>query len=53
MYGDCKVDYRDLKIMTDKWLNISCCEDLYRDDKVDFRDYAILANSWLVEGLWP
>jgi hypothetical protein len=51
--GDCRVGRRDLKIMTDKWLEIGCCEDLYKDDKVNFNDYAILADSWLVEGLWP
>jgi hypothetical protein len=51
--GDCAVDWLDLKIMTDKWLDMGCCEDLYKDDKVNFKDFAILADSWLVEGLWP
>jgi predicted outer membrane repeat protein len=52
--GDCVVDYLDLKIMTDEWLDTGCCEaDLYKDCKVDFKDFAILADSWLVEGLWP
>ena len=54
--GDCVVDYRDLKIMTDEWLDMGCCEaDLYEDYKVDFKDFAILANSWLEDGgqLWP
>ena len=54
--GDCVVDYRDLKIMTDQWLDTgSCCQaDLYEDDKVNFRDFAILAENWLEEGqMWP
>lgn len=51
--GDCAVDGRDLKTMTGKWLDIGCCEDLYKDDKVNFKDYAILADSWLVEGMFP
>jgi len=51
--GDCVVDWLDLKIMTDKWLDIGCCEDLYKDDNVNFKDFAILADSWLEDGLIP
>jgi hypothetical protein len=52
--GDCVVDWQDLKIMTDEWLNMGCCEaDLYKDYKVNFKDFAILADNWLEEGLWP
>jgi hypothetical protein len=52
--GDCVVDYEDLKIMVDEWLERGCCEaDLYKDYKVDFKDFVILANNWLKEGMWP
>jgi len=52
---DCVVDYRDLEMMTDEWLDIGCSEaDLNEDYKVDFKDFAILADNWLVEQqLWP
>lgn len=39
---DCIVDYADLKIMTDEWLN-----------DYQFEDFASLADSWLEEVLWP
>ncbi|MDD5326184.1 MAG: hypothetical protein PHY02_00015 [Phycisphaerae bacterium] len=54
--GDCAVDYRDVEIMMDGWLDTGyCCEaDIYEDNKVDFRDFVTLAENWLVEGeMWP
>ncbi|MFA5240213.1 MAG: hypothetical protein WC476_10995 [Phycisphaerae bacterium] len=54
--GDCVVDYRDLEVMTDEWLDTNyCCEaNIYKDNNVNFRDFAILAENWLKEGqLWP
>jgi len=39
---DCVVDYADLKVMTDSWLN-----------DYQFEDFASLADSWLEEVLWP
>jgi hypothetical protein len=51
--GNCAVDFKDFAIIANKWLDIGCCEDLYKDDKVDFRDFAILADSWLREGMLP
>jgi hypothetical protein len=39
---DCVVDYADLKVMTDGWLN-----------DYQFEDFASLADSWLEEVLWP
>jgi uncharacterized repeat protein (TIGR01451 family) len=54
--GDCVVDYWDLKVMTDEWLDTNNCftADIYRDCKIDFKDFAALANSWLAEGqMWP
>lgn len=58
---DCEIGWGDVKVMTEKWLNLSSdftgvsdeqkvferC-DLYEDsnDTIDFLDYAVLANSW-------
>jgi hypothetical protein len=54
---DGKVDYDDLKIMTEIWLKIGCSvADIYPvpdgDSIVDFKDLADLANNWL-EGTTP
>jgi hypothetical protein len=39
---DCVVDYADLEIITDEWLN-----------GYQFEDFASLADNWLKEILWP
>ena len=39
---DCVVDYADLEIITDEWLN-----------DYQFEDFASLADNWLKEILWP
>ncbi|MHC4213568.1 MAG: hypothetical protein ACYSWP_09375 [Planctomycetota bacterium] len=50
--GDCAVDYKDLKVLCDQWLNSgSLTADLYPDNKVDYKDFAILGNSWLEDNL--
>jgi len=56
IYPDCYVNYKDLKIITDYWLNTEC--DLYGDcegadfeptnGKVDFFDFARFAEQWLL-----
>jgi regulation of enolase protein 1 (concanavalin A-like superfamily) len=53
--NDCVVDYIDLKIMAEEWLNSNGLQaDLYEDNKVDFKDFAVLAETWLEEPtLWP
>lgn len=45
------VDYRDLALLTDKWLSseVPLAEDLNRDGAVDFADYAILMANWQPE----
>jgi len=50
--GDCKVDYRDLDVMSDQWLKTippetALSADLNADKKVDLKDYAALATTWL------
>jgi len=49
---DCKVNFRDLRLLTDRWLDASCvapaCEvDLDGAPGVDMSDFAWLAGSWL------
>jgi hypothetical protein len=52
--GDCVVDFKDVEIMADEWLDSGdVAADLYTDGKVDFKDYAVLADSWLEIKLWP
>jgi hypothetical protein len=56
--GNCVVDYLDLDIMAQQWLQAIppatvLSADLNADKKVDFKDYAKLADSWLEEVLWP
>jgi hypothetical protein len=53
--GDCAVDYRDLKIITDNWLRTDCtppenCEGADfapTNGKVDFFDFARFVEQWL------
>jgi hypothetical protein len=56
--GNCVVDYLDLDIMAQQWLQaippaIALSADLNADKKVDLKDYVKLADSWLEEILWP
>jgi hypothetical protein len=57
--NDCVVDYADLDVMVDEWLNTvppkpALATDLNGDKKVDLKDYAVLAQHWLeVVALWP
>jgi parallel beta-helix repeat protein len=48
------VDYFDLKVMTDEWLNRGgeLQSDLFDDDFIDFADYAVFAEQWLWTGGW-
>jgi hypothetical protein len=57
--NDCVVDYADLDVMVDEWLNtvppeIALATDLNGDKKVDLKDYAVFAQHWLEVGvIWP
>jgi hypothetical protein len=56
--GNCVVDYLDLDIMAQQWLQAippatALSADLNADKKVDLKDYAKLADAWLEEVLWP
>jgi hypothetical protein len=56
--GNCVVDYLDLDIMAQQWLQAippatALSADLNADKKVDLKDYAKLADVWLEEILWP
>jgi hypothetical protein len=56
--GNCVVDYLDLDIMAQQWLQAippatALSADLNADKKVDLKDYAKLADAWLEEILWP
>jgi len=56
--NDCVVDYADLDVMVDEWLNTTpkpaIATDLNGDNKVDLKDYAVFAQHWLEVGvLWP
>ena len=46
--NDDKVDFSDLLLFTDEWINeqILLPEDLNRDSFVDFIDFAIFSNNW-------
>jgi GH35 family endo-1,4-beta-xylanase len=54
--GDCYVNYKDLKIITDYWLNTDCtelenCEGadfVPRDGRVDLFDFSDFAVQWLL-----
>jgi len=53
--GDCYVDYKDLKIMADYWLNTDCTEPTNcggadfepTDGTVDFLDFSDFAVQWM------
>jgi len=53
--NNCVVDYADLDIMANEWLDkgAAVVADLYRDDDVDAKDFAVLADAWLEQLLWP
>jgi hypothetical protein len=53
--SDCVVDFRDLEIMTDDWLESAAglAADLNSDSTVDFKDYAVLTDQWLDQVQWP
>jgi hypothetical protein len=56
--SDCIVDYLDLEMMADQWLQsippaTALSADLNADKKVDLKDYAAMAKAWLEEILWP
>ena len=53
--GNCVVDYADLDIIANEWLDTgdTLTADLDANKKVDLRDYAELADDWLSELLWP
>ena len=49
--ADCKVDWLDLKLLSDWWIT-RCgfgpeCGDINYDFRVNLRDYALLASHWL------
>lgn len=48
------VDYIDLDIIADEWLNngSELQSDLYDDDFIDFTDYAAFAGQWLWTAPW-
>jgi len=47
------VDYLELAVLTDEWLQSSGLQtDFYNDDFIDFADFAILAEQWLWTGNW-
>jgi hypothetical protein len=52
---DCVVDYTDIEILANEWLDVGddLSADLDEDSDVDFADYAGLADTWLDELLWP
>ncbi|MHC4625033.1 MAG: hypothetical protein ACYS4W_14150, partial [Planctomycetota bacterium] len=50
-YTPCFVDFEDLGLLSDHWLDTSpgCRADLDGTGRVDFVDYSILAGFWLEE----
>lgn len=52
--GNCKVDFYDLEILGNNWLNTNCslennyCNggDIDKKGQVDLTDYVLLANNW-------
>jgi len=47
------VDYRELAVLTDEWLqDVNLQTDFHNDDFIDFADFAILAGQWLWTGSW-
>jgi len=53
--GNCVVDYADLDILANEWLDrgAAVVADLDGDDDVDAKDFAVLADAWLEQLLWP
>lgn len=51
--GDCKVNWYDVKVMSEEWLSEDVEADIYEDEDniVNFRDFAVLAGHWLEESL--
>jgi hypothetical protein len=52
---DCVVDWPDLDLFTERWLDEDCLyngwcyeTDLNYDFTVDFKDFAALASNWLI-----
>jgi len=48
---DCKVNWYDVKVMSEEWLNEGIKADIYSDGIVNFRDFALLVDGWLEEEL--
>jgi parallel beta-helix repeat protein len=47
------VDYSELAVLADEWLQSSELQaDFYDDNFIDFRDFAVLAEQWLWKGGW-
>lgn len=47
------VDYSELAVLTDEWLQGSELQsDFYDDNFIDFADFAVLAEQWLWTGGW-
>ncbi len=53
--GDCVVDYKEVEIMAENWLDTGSVEpDLYPDMIINFKDFAVLAERFLDEdGMFP
>jgi len=52
--NNCIVDFADIKMMSDAWLQSGQnTADVYEDSIVNLKDFAVLANSWLEKELWP
>ncbi|MDD5381422.1 MAG: FN3 associated domain-containing protein [Phycisphaerae bacterium] len=58
--NDCKVDWEDIRIFTDQWLNDidieeDCqqpgCADLDSNGKINLVDFSVLSNQWLNRGI--
>ena len=50
--GNCRVDWEDLQLLADRWLDYSCsapeCEaDLDGVPGVTMRDFSLLAKGWM------
>jgi hypothetical protein len=52
--GDCKVDFADLKILCEQWLQLPGLPsaDIWPsggDDIINFEDFAVMAENWLID----
>ncbi len=45
--GDCQVEWEDLRILTEDWLEPGGPANLDGENGVEFQDFAILAGNWL------